>query len=288
MVRRSRQCGSPASCERREAADQRADRHRRLELGQRRAEAVVDAGGEREVAVGVRPVEVQRRRDRRTSPGRGWRRRAPSSPSMPGRHGRRRRSAPPRSGCARSAAPGRRSAAARRPPRRRATDRRASARSSSGWRSRASVPLPIRLTVVSWPGDVEQHDERHQLGGGEAVAGLLDQRAARQQVVAEVLAAVVDDLARGTGRAGRWPRRRRRASSSSAVGSSAAVSVCDHVADLGLALGRHAEQVGDHLERHREGELVDELHRAPLGGPVEHVVDELLRRAAAAARWPTA
>ena len=35
-------------------------------------------------------------------------------------------------------------------------------------------------------GDVQQHDERDQLGGGEPVAGLLDRQQRRQQIVAEV------------------------------------------------------------------------------------------------------
>ena len=61
-----------------------------------------------------------------------------------------------------------------------------------------------------------------------------------------------------------------------APGSSPSVSAWLHDAQLVGALGRHVEQLGDHLERHREGELVDELDRSALGGAIEHVVDHRL------------
>ena len=41
-------------------------------------------------------------------------------------------------------------------------------------------------------------------------------------------------------------------------------------------VGGQIEQIADHLERHGEGELVDQFHLAALGGPVEHIVDQLL------------
>ena len=44
-------------------------------------------------------------------------------------------------------------------------------------------------------GDVEQDDERQQLGGGEAVAFFLGLDECRQQILAQVVTAVLDDLA---------------------------------------------------------------------------------------------
>ncbi len=125
-------------------------------------------------------------------------------------------------------------------------------------------------------GDVQQHDERHQLGGGEAVAGLLDEQQLRQQVVA-----------RGARRRSSMTSRRYRPSAGRRLVGRLHRRVVGGrlqrrrerlrpVADLGLAFGGHAQQVGDHLERHREGQLVDQLHRAALGRAVEDVVDQLL------------
>ena len=135
-----------------EPADQGTQRDLGLHPGQRGAEAVVDAAAER-----------QQPRRRWAAGGRAS---SASAPNVPGsrlaepRHvitnvpgsmvaspiGERLRDDAPRElhrDC--------RSAAARRRRWRRATDRRCQASSWSRWRSRASMPLPMRLTVVSCP-----------------------------------------------------------------------------------------------------------------------------------------
>ena len=168
----------------------------------------------------------QRSRRRRTSPGRGWPRRAPSSRS-PRRAPRRRRSGRPASGSAPSAGPGRRSAAARRPPSRRATGRRASGAARRGGAAGRAAPLPIRLTVVSWPATYSSTTNDAARPGVSRSPASSTSEQLRQQVVTEAAAALGDDVVE-VAADGRW-RRRSAATivASSAVGSSAAVSVCD-------------------------------------------------------------
>jgi hypothetical protein len=58
--------------------------------------------------------------------------------------------------------------------------------SSAGWRSRASRPLPIRFTVVSWPAMKSSTPGREQLAFGEPVALLLDRDQRAEEIGAGV------------------------------------------------------------------------------------------------------
>ena len=121
-------------------------------------------------------------------------------------------------------------------------------------------------------GHVEQHDERQELLDAQPVARLLGHEERRQHVVAEVGPSGLDHL----GEVGDELGDRRVAGVERLEGGGRFERGGEGlapVADLVGAVLRQVEQVGDHLERHREGQFVDELHLAPLGRPVEHGID---------------
>ena len=187
------------------------------------------------------------RAGRRTSAGRGWRRRARSARVSPGSATIGSPSAPTNvtapSARARCAAPVRRSAAARRRRRRRATDRRATARSWSGLRSSASVPLPIRLTVVSWPATYSSTTNAISSAGLSVSPSSSTDEQRRQQVVAGCArrsSMIVDEV---RDQLHRSPPRRRRGRPSWRPARAPSVSAWHHVAQLVGAVGRHVEQV---------------------------------------------
>ena len=129
--------------------------------------------------------------------------------------------------------------------------------SSSRWRSKRERPVADQVDGRLVTGDVQQHHERQQLGRGHPVPGLLCRDQRRQQVVAGMPAAVLDHRRARSGPSAPAASSAASRSASSAVGSSAAVRICDHSPQLLGPFGRHVEQLGDHLERHREGQLVD-------------------------------
>ena len=128
-------------------------------------------------------------------------------------------------------------------------------------------------------GHVEQYDERQEFLDAQPVARLLRHEERRQHVVAEVGPSGLDDL----GEVGDELGDRRVAGVERLEGGGRFERGGEGlapVADLVGAVLREVEQVGDHLERHREGQFVDELHLAPLGRPVEHGIDLGLHAAA--------
>ena len=119
---------------------------------------------------------------------------------------------------------------------------------------------------------VEQHHERQELLEAQPVARLFGHQERRQHVVAEVGSPGFDDLGQvgdelGDRRIAGVERLERRG------GLERGGEGLAPVADLGRAVLRQVEQVGDHLERHGERQLVDELQLAPLGRPIEHGID---------------
>ena len=184
IVSRSRQCGSPSSA---------TSGNRRItdvmatfasSLASDGAEAVVDAGGERQVAVGVRPVEAQGVRvveHRRVVVGRAEDRHhggAGRDLDVAVAHGLHRDADRllHRTVVAQQLVDGRR------------VERRVVAPAGElvGVAQQGQHAVADQVDGGLVAGDVEQRHERDQLGGAQPVAGLLDEQQLRQQVVAEV------------------------------------------------------------------------------------------------------
>ena len=175
-----------------EPLEQRRHRHLQLDPGQRRAEAEVDAGAEGEVRVGRRG----RRRSgpgRRSTPGRGWRRRAGPRPSRPRRS--HRASGPagrrPGSRSARTGAAVSRGAASPPPRARRRPASSSVAEHRSSWSGACeqrhhAVAEAVDARLVA--GVEQQHDGRDQLVVVEPVAAVARLHEVGDQVVARVRA----------------------------------------------------------------------------------------------------
>ena len=137
------------------------------------------------------------------------------------------------------------------------------------------VPLPIRFTVVSWPAtkssstiDTSSFVESRSPSSSAAMSA--DSKSfSRGALRRSAITASTNSRM--------WPDASVAACRSSAVmsGSSVSVIACDHARQLFALVGRHAEQLGDDLERQRERERRDQV--APTVGRdrVEDLVDHL-------------
>ena len=142
----------------------------------------------------------------------------------------------------------------------------------------ASVPLPMRFTVVSWPGDVQQDELLDELLCGEPVAFVLGRDHAGEQIVAGVRALPRDELV------GEVPHRvARDEDRAHLVGREDRVEALhDRAGPLAqlrpVAVVRDAEHLRDDRERQREREVGDHVHLAGAArlDRVEVLVDELL------------
>ena len=157
-----------------------------------------------------------------------------------------------------------------------ASARPGSRRSCSNWsrsRSKASVPLPIRLVVVSLPATSNSRSMASNLVLGQAIAGLLGGAQHGDEVVVPALLPPGDDAAkvvaegdarpapRGDdgGRTGRLQRAR---------------EVERPGLESALILGGHADHLRDHRDRERDGQRFDDVELRRAGEPVEEVFDD--------------
>ena len=123
--------------------------------------------------------------------------------------------------------------------------------------------------------DIEQQHERNQLLLAHPIATLFGLDKCRQDVVAEMLAALIDDgdevgdhlIDCGLGTIEVVVVR---------CGFERRSDVLRPHAKLGRAFGGHHEHFADHLERDWEREFIDDLHRSAILRTIEDVVDELL------------
>ena len=145
---------------------------RTLQPGQRRAQAVVDAAGERQVLRLAAPVEAEPVRVRRTRPGRGWRRPAAAPRTVPCGQPHARPARGPRARTGPSAGPAGRSAGSPRRPRPPGRDRRPEPRQLSGSCCSAADAVADQVDRGLEPGHQQQPAGRHQVVGGELAAGL--------------------------------------------------------------------------------------------------------------------
>ncbi len=140
-----------------------------------------------------------------------------------------------------------------------------SSASWSGLRYSASRPLPIRLTVVSWPAP----NSRMMLAVSSSLESLLavflGLHQLRGQVVARVLAAQLEQLLEihrrhrvaGVALLDLLRRQRHRVEQPPAVARA-------RVEHLAMLLG-NAEHVADDGDRQAEREILDQVHLAPAG-----------------------
>ena len=130
----------------------------------------------------------------------------------------------------------------------------------------------MKLTVVSCPATTEERDHARELRFVERVAALLDGDERADQILAalpaplfEERAQIVDELLHQLAEACDVVRRERRCH--------------DRVRPRAEAVavgGGHAEELGDHGDRERKREFLDETHLAARLDPVDQLVGDLL------------
>ena len=124
--------------------------------------------------------------------------------------------------------------------------------------------MPIRFTVVSWPGDEEQDAGREQLALGQPVALLLGGDERGQEVGARVPAPLGQERAEVVrdAPAGRRARARRSIGSDGMPMASRLRVMSDGpLLDRLVIARRHAEHLGDDGDRQGIGQVADHVHR---------------------------
>ena len=124
-------------------------------------------------------------------------------------------------------------------------------------------------------GNVEEHDKRHQFGHVESIAFTLCSEEGRDDIVAKVVSALLNDL-----------EEIRDEFVDSDIGAVEVVERCGGfescseeltpITEFVGTVGRHVEHCRNHLEGNRERKFIDDFHSSSPGSTVNRIVDHLL------------